>query len=238
MSQFSKEAVAFLAARSISGMERVNGVGLRYSIALISLVAIPLQADPYPLQAQTVAIRLGGVRATFADSESNQFGSRSGLWGGVGIGFPLTGPVYFRVGLDYVQKGATDDRGDLGYRTRVGYLEFPAIVRVRSPRAGVLSSHVLVGAAPSIMTNCGATRVLLFLSEDRTPVNCGDADVTPPRVGLDGVAGVGLRVEASGSFAMTLDLLLSHGFRDVTRSEVESGNRAIGLLVGIEWPWQ
>lgn len=109
------------------------------------------------------------------------------------------------------------------------------MVRLRSPRLGSLSSHVLVGAALSLMTHCGATRMVLFLGEGKTPVSCGEADVTPPRVDLSGVVGVGVRVDGAESFAMTVDLLLSRGLRDVRQFDEESRNRTFGLIAGVEW---
>lgn len=179
--------------------------------------------------------RLGGAHTTFVHPYSNQIEPRIGLWAGVGIRIRLSGPADGLVGVDYTQKGAFIDRGDVGYRTRVSYVELPILIRLRGPGIGPASPHLIAGGAVSVVARCASTRVVLWLGDGETPVSCEEADVTAVRVGLTGIVGAGIRIELFDSTAISFDALYSRGRHEIEHSDLATRNRVFGLVAGLEW---
>ncbi len=200
-------------------------------IALSYSVFAPLKTNAQT----TVGFRAGLNLATFGGTDPRVYGHHTAVNVGAFLDLPLSERVGLRLGAGYSGKGAERTYGDVTgeVETRIGYLEIPALLRLRVSPGSSVSAHLLLGPALSFKVSCEV--------ETDAPIwggtsECGDAGLDVRETDLGATGGIGVEIELSEGLTLVGESLYTLGLRTVGESGDGVKNRAFSLTLGVAYP--
>ena len=203
-------------------MRRIQSVGTG-ALAALALVVI----SPESVEAQTTLGVRGGVSVASVSFDDDTFdeSNRTGFTGGAFLDFNSGDLLGFQVGLQYSQKGAELDLGDVVDELSLSYLEIPAIVKLGLPLEN-LKPSVFGGVGLGFNTGCDIG--------DGSDSDCGDDVKSTEFMGIFG-ADVAFYL---GSFSLWVDGRYHVGLSDVTDSESfeDLKNKNWAFQAGVGFP--
>lgn len=190
-----------------------------------------------------VLFPLVGVNATtmaFTTSEpvSINASQRTGVGGGFGVAFPISGRYGVQIGAQFAKKGARVRRGggDVAANADITFenLDFMALVRIAAPPVADLPVYALVGPYASFELDC---RVILeagagggrFAGSD----DCRSARLDTRSIDFGVSGGVGIEA-GTGETRITVGLLYSYGLQDIDKYVGETArHRVFNIHAGV-----
>jgi len=159
---------------------------------------------------------------------------------GASVGVPLSPHFGFEFGGAYIQRGSTSTLLQLGdVDLRIQYLRITGLAKATAPLPGPFTVHVLGGPALALETSCERDTTLA-LQPIVIFVECDDpaSNAVTGLFDFSLVGGGGFRFAPSGRFALSVNLLYSHGMRSFLEPDqgYTAKNRALELQAGIDFP--
>lgn len=209
----------------------------------------------------------GGDYAKEAENAGLDVGYRTGVAIRASAVLPLTDLLGLQIGAAYVHKGMSSQArgGDFarfiageqppelqnGYfesTVDMGYLEFPALLRISPQLEGPLSPYVTAGPALSFALNCSvSSSISLSYTDPVTGENVRYGESESEECEEDEYktfdfvvkAGAGLAFALSPSLSLTLDLMYNHGLMSIIEDDEntpDAKNRTFAIMVGLAVP--
>lgn len=203
--------------------------------SLVLLLGL-LLAVALPASAQTVlGFHAGANISTFGGGDADGAESRTGMNIGASMLFPIGENLGLSVGGGWSEKGAEFTDGEVGGDFKLGYVEFPVMLRYGFPTSGSVGFHVMGGGALGVKSKCeiegseGGVTVTL---------DCDEVGLETKSLDLGLVGGAGIDFGISDGMDLFVDLLYTLGLSKIDDSAdaADVKNRAFTVRAGIAIP--
>lgn len=211
-----------------------SALSLFFSLVVVLTLITPAQAQQW-----TGAMRLGGTVTTFDGDldEATTWKGRSGLMGGIAVGYDLGNGFIPQVDFLYVRKGASgdtvlDDGTPLAIRSDITYLEIPVLLQYRLETNGYVHPKILAGPMLAFRLDARISSRVRGTSLEQTEAD----DTIEPR-DYGAVAGAGIDVDMGGQrVSFEARAVLGRGDITIPRldgSDPELRIRGLEFMIGI-----
>ena len=162
----------------------------------------------------------------------------TGVGGGFGVAFPVSGPFGVQVGAQFAQKGAHAalGAGDMAANADITFrsVDFTALARISAARVTDLPLYALVGPYASFELDC---RIVVDASAGTTSFtssdDCRSANLDTQSIDFGISGGVGLEV-GTGESRITVGVLYSFGIQDINKYGGETAkHRVFNIHAGV-----
>jgi hypothetical protein len=198
-------------------------------------------STPSRIAAQTrLGVRAGLNLATFGGTDFGGYNHRAAGKIGAFLDIPFSERVGLQLGVGYSGKGAeTAYSGDGGetvwgkVKTRIGYLEVPALLRLRVVPVSLLSAHLFLGPTLSFKVSCEVKVTDPYWGGT---FGCDDSNLDVRAMDLGATGGFGVEVGLYEAFTLVGESSYTHGLRTVGESGDGVKNRSFSLSLGVAFP--
>ena len=179
-------------------------------------------------------VAMNASTMAFTGSEPINASQRTGVGGGFGVAFPVSGQYGVQIGAQFAQKGARMTQGAGAADLTFESVDITALARISAATVANLPLYALVGPYASFELGC---RFVPDPGSGAGPSaaagDCRSASLNTQSTDFGLSAGLGIEM-GTGETRITAGLLYSYGIQDINRVVGETArHRVLNIHVGV-----